>query len=58
MLKRQSNFKETAGLVSSFKKLAQYGYYNIKYAGELTEADLQTALKALGVKSSDKVVCN
>ena len=56
MLKRQSNFKETAGLVSSFKKLAQYGYYNIKYAGELTEADLQTALKALGVKSSDKVV--
>ena len=56
MLRQKADFKETALLVASFKKFAQYGYYTIKYADELTQDDLIAALQALEVKNSDKVV--
>ena len=56
ILKRSADFKETAGLVATFKKLAQYGYYQITYANELTGSDLTAALQALGVKNSDKLI--
>ena len=56
MLKKAADFKTAAGLVAFFKKLEPYGYYKIKYAEPLTESDLSAALKALEVKSSDKLV--
>ena len=56
MLKTAIDFKATAGLVAFFKKLAPYGYYEIKYADELTAGDLSAALKALDVKSTDKMI--
>ena len=56
MLKKRSNFMETAGLVSYYKKLAAYGYYSVKYAEALTVEDLQAALQALDVKPTDKMV--
>ena len=56
MLKTAMDFKATAGLVAFFKKLAPYGYYEIKYADELTAGDLSAALKALDVKSTDKMI--
>jgi len=56
MLGTKVDFKETAGLVAAFKKLAKYGYYTIKYADELSISDLLAALQALEVKNTDKVV--
>ena len=56
MLKKAVDFKETAGLLAFFKKLAQYGYYEIKYAGEVTTDDISAALDALGVEEDHKLV--
>ncbi|MBE6368201.1 MAG: hypothetical protein E7052_09895 [Lentisphaerae bacterium] len=56
MLRKNGNFKTAAGLVQFYKKLAEYGYYKIKYAEELTKDDLTTALKALEVKPTDKLI--
>ena len=56
MLKKAIDFKATAGLVAFFKKLAPYGYYEIKYADAITTDDLIAALKALEVKNTDKLI--
>ena len=56
MLKESVDFKETAGLVAYFKRTAPYGYYDIKYADELSCDDIVAALKALEVKSNDKLI--
>ena len=56
MLKNTIDFKATAGLVAFFKKLAPYGYYEIKYADEISAEDFSAALKALDVKNNDKLI--
>ncbi len=56
VLKRKNDFKETAGLISYFKRLEPYGYYDIRYAGNINAGDIRTALNALGVAHSDKLV--
>ena len=56
MLNRKNDFKETAGLVHFFKKIAPYGYCEITTADSINVNDVKTALDALGVAAEDKVV--